>query len=166
MAILIGVFCVAVCMDLRFYKIPNLCILIGAVSGLIMTYMSYSVVEVFKTCITMSVLFTVFYPFYLLGGLGAGDIKLLMMTACFIQKEQLIRYLFVTFALAAVISAVKMVLFRESRERLFYLGRYLKKAAITGSVEEYVVDKKNKKCVIRLSIPAFLSLIIMCFGGV
>ena len=166
MAILIGVFCVAVCMDLRFYKIPNLCILIGAVSGLIMTYMSYSVVEVFKTCITMSVLFTVFYPFYLLGGLGAGDIKLLMMTACFIQKERLIRYLLVTFALAAVISAAKMVLFRESRERLFYLGRYLKKAAIMGSVEEYVVDKKNKKCVIRLSIPAFLSLMIMCFGGV
>jgi len=164
-AIFIGVFCVAVCMDLRFYKIPNLCILTGVVSGLIMTFVSYSVVEMLGACIMMGVIFMAFYPFYLLGGLGAGDIKLLMMTACFIQKEHLIKYLLVTFALAAGFSIFKMLLFAESRERLFYLGRYLKKAALTGSIENYVVDKRNRKCVIRLSIPAFISLIIMCLGG-
>lgn len=165
MAIFIGVFCVAVCMDLRFYKIPNLCILTGIVSGLIMTFMSYSVVGILEACVMMGVIFMVFYPFYLLGGLGAGDIKLLMMTACFIQKERLIKYLFITFALAAAFSIFKMLLFAESRERLLYLGRYLKKAALTGSIENYAVDKKNEKCVIRLSIPAFMSLIIMCLGG-
>lgn len=165
MAIFIGVFCVAVYMDLRFYKIPNLCILIGMTFGLIMTYVSYSFAEVFQAYIAMGVIFISFYPFYLLGGLGAGDIKLLMMTACFIQKERLIKYLFVTFILAAVFSVTKMLLFRESRKRLFYLGQYLKKAILTGNVENYVVDKKNKKCVIRLSIPAFMSLIIMYLGG-
>lgn len=165
MAIFIGVFCVAVYMDLRFYKIPNLCILTGIVFGLIMTYVSYSVVEMLQACVAMGFIFIAFYPFYLLGGLGAGDIKLLMMTACFIQKGRLIKYLFVTFTFAAILSVMKMLLFRESRERLFYLGRYLKKAVLTGSVENYVVDKKNKRCVIRLSIPAFISLIIMCLGG-
>lgn len=165
MAILIGVFCVAVCMDLRFYKIPNLCILVGIVSGLIMTCMSYSGVEMLETCIAMSVIFLTFYPFYLIGGLGAGDIKLLMMTACFIREKRLITYLLVTFALAAVFSVTKMLIFRESRQRLFYLGQYLKKAALTGSIDNYIVDKKNKRCVIRLSIPAFISLMIMCLGG-
>lgn len=165
MTILIGVFCVAVYMDLRSYKIPNLCILIGIISGSIMTFVSYSVVELLEAYLAMGILFIVFYPFYLLGGLGAGDIKLLMMTACFLQKEQLITYLLLTFALAAVLSVMKMLLFRESRERLFYLGRYLKRAALTGSIENYVIDKKNKKCVIRLSIPAFMSLMMMCLGG-
>lgn len=165
MAILIGVFCVAVCMDLRFYKIPNLCILVGIVSGLIMTCMSYSGVEMLEACIAMSVIFLTFYPFYLIGGLGAGDIKLLMMTACFIREKRLITYLLVTFALAAVFSVTKMLIFRESRQRLFYLGQYLKKAALTGSIDNYIVDKKNKRCVIRLSIPAFISLMIMCLGG-
>ena len=164
MGILIGVFCVAVCMDLRCYKIPNLCILVGIVSGLIMTCMSHSVVEMLGACIAMIIIFLAFYPFYLIGGLGAGDIKLFMMTACFIQEKRLITYLFVTFALAAVISATKILFFRESRQRLFYLGQYLKKAALTGSIDNYIVDKKNEKCVIRLSIPAFMSLLIMCFG--
>lgn len=164
MAIFIGVFCVAVCMDLRSYKIPNLCILVGIVSGLIMTCMSYSVVGMLGACIAMIIIFLAFYPFYLIGGLGAGDIKLFMMAACFIQEKRLITYLFVTFALAAVISVTKMLFFRESRQRLFYLGQYLKKAALTGSIDNYIVDKKNKKCLIRLSIPAFMSLLIMCFG--
>lgn len=164
MAILIGVFCVAVCMDLRFYKIPNLCIYTGMLFGLIMTYVSYSVVGILGTCIAMSVIFMVFYPFYLIGGLGAGDVKLLMMTACFIHKERFIKYLFVTFMLAAAISVIKMLLFRESRQRLVYLAQYLKKAALTGSIDHYITNRENKRCVIRLSIPAFMSLIVMCLG--
>ena len=42
MGILIGVFSVAIFTDWRCYRIPNLCIGIGAVAGLIMTYVSYS----------------------------------------------------------------------------------------------------------------------------
>lgn len=164
MIILIGVFCVAVYMDLRFYKIPNLCILAGIVYGLIMTYVSYSVVEVLAACASMMMIFAVFYPFYLMGGLGAGDVKLLMMTGCFIQCGRIIQYLLVTFIIAAIISVVKTGLFRESRERVRYFGRYLKKALLTGSVDSYVVDKTNKRCVIRLSVPAFVSLIMMCMG--
>lgn len=164
MAILIGVFCVAVFMDLWFYRIPNLCILVGIVSGLIMTCMSYSVITMLEECAALIIIFMVFYPFYLIGGLGAGDVKLLMMTGCFIRDERLIQYLFFTFLTAAVIAGIKMLLFYESRQRLFYLGRYLKKVMLTGRIDAYVVDKKNKRCVVRLSIPAFISLIMMCAG--
>lgn len=164
MIILIGIFCVAVYMDLRFYKIPNLCIFAGVVCGLIMTYMSYSVVEVLASCMVMAITFAAFYPFYLMGGLGAGDVKLLMMTGCFIRCEQIMQYLLVTFIVAAAISAIKIVLFRESRERVWYFGRYLKKAVLTGSVDSYMMDRTNKRCVIRLSVPAFVSLVMMCMG--
>lgn len=162
MEILIGVFCVAVVMDLRFYRIPNLCILTGMVSGLIMTYVSYSVEEMLGACVAMAAVFMVFYPFFLIGGLGAGDVKLLMMTGCFIRQKRLLQYLMVTFAVAAVISGVKLLLFRESRQRIFYLGSYFRKLLITGNMENYIVDKSNKRCVIRLSIPAFISLLMMC----
>ena len=164
MVILIGVFCAAVYMDLRFYKIPNLCILAGIVSGLIMTYMSYSSVGMLAACATMAVVFAVFYPFYLMGGLGAGDVKLLMMTGCFIRGEQLFQYLAVMFGAAAVISILKIALFRESRERILYFTGYLKKAMFTGCMDSYRVDMTNKRCVIRLSVPAFISLILMYMG--
>lgn len=165
MAVLMFVFFAAAYMDLHFYKIPNLCILTGILSGVIMTYVSYSFGGIFWAFAAAGVIFAGFYPFYLMGGLGAGDVKLLMMTGFFIHDARLlIKYLFATFALATVISIVKMILFAESRERLFYLGRYLKKAALTGSFDNYIVDKENRKCVIRLCIPAFVSLAAMWVG--
>lgn len=164
MVILIGIFCAAVYMDLRFYKIPNLCILAGIISGLIMTCVSYSPIEMLAACAVMAMIFAAFYPFYLMGGLGAGDVKLLMMTGCFIPCERIMQYLLVTFAIAAAVSAVKIALFRESRERVLYFGRYLRKAALTGCVDSYRVDRTNKRCVIRLSVPAFVSLILLYKG--
>lgn len=164
MIILISVFCVAVYMDLRYYKIPNLCVFSGMAFGLIMTGMSYSGLEVLTACVIAAMVFTVFYPFYLMGGLGAGDIKMLMMAGCFIRYERFAQYLIVTFIAAAMLSAAKILLFRESRERIWYFVRYLKKAALTGSLDSYMVDKTNKRCVIRLSVPAFVSLIMMYMG--
>ena len=66
--------------------------------------------------------------------------------------------------IAAAISAVKMIVYAESTERRLYLMRYLRKAAMTGAVDAYQVNKEQKRCVVRLSIPAFLSLILMCVG--
>ena len=70
-------------------------------------------------------------------------------------------YLFATMLLAAVWSGFKMIVYKECRERLFYLGRYLKKAAFTGIIDVYEIDKTQKNAVIRLSIPAFISLILL-----
>ena len=164
MGILIGVFCAAVFCDWRFYRIPNLCIAVGAASGFYMTYVSYSVSGLLETASSMLLIFMAFYPFYLLGGIGAGDVKLFMMMCCYARGGMLIRYLLVTMILASVMSAFKMLLFAESRKRLFYLGRYLRKAVLTGAIDTYQIDKTQKRCLIRLSIPAFISLLLMCTG--
>lgn len=164
MGILIGVFSVAIFTDWRCYRIPNICICIGAVAGLIMTYVSYSFAGLLSSLAGMMIIFMAFYPFYLLGGIGAGDVKLFMMLGCFIQGDMLLRYMLVTMAIAAAWSVIKMLVFAESRERLFYLGRYIRKAALTGAIDEYQIDKTQKRCVIRLSIPAFISLLLMCMG--
>lgn len=164
MGILIGVFCVAIFMDWRFYRIPNVCIVIGMVAGLLLTVVSYPIIELVSLLGTVTAVFLFLYPFYLLGTLGAGDIKLFMMTACYVRGEQFLRYLFVSMFLAAGMSIFKMILYTESRARLFYLGRYVRKVVLTGAVDTYQVDKTQKKSVIRLSIPAFISLLLLCAG--
>lgn len=167
MGILIGVFSVAVFMDWRFYRIPNACIAAGMVNGMILTYMSFSWTGLVRALGALAVLFLVFYPFYLMGGLGAGDVKLFMMMGCFhplMQKDGLLHYMLVTMALAAVSSALKMAVYPECRERLFYLARYIRKALVTGAVDAYEVDRTQTRCVVRLSIPAFLSLLLMGAG--
>ncbi len=164
MGILIGVFCVVIFMDWRFYRIPNACIVIGIMAGLILRSVTYPVIELIELLGTVVVVFLFLYPFYLLGALGAGDVKLFIMVACYIKGEQLMRYLLVTMLLAAVISILKMVLYEESRARLFYLGKYVRKVVMTGAMDEYQVDKKQRNCIIRLSIPAFISLLLLCTG--
>lgn len=161
MGILIGVFSAAVFADWRFYRIPNLCIAVGTAAGLVMTYRSCSLAGILEALAGMFLIFTAFYPFYLLRGIGAGDVKLFMMMCCHIRGGRLLHYLLVTMLLAAVVSMAKMIVYAESRERLFYLGRYLRKAALTGAVDEYRIDRTRKKCLIRLSVPAFISLLLM-----
>ena len=161
---LIGIFSIAVYSDLRSYRIPNLCIITGVIVGLIMTGMSYSTAGVFESLADMFLIFIAFYPFYLLGGIGAGDVKLFIMTGGYIRGVELFQYMFVTMAIAAVWSIVKMAVFAESRERLFYLGRYIRKIVYTGAVDTYEIDKAQKRSVIRLSVPAFLSLLLYQMG--
>ncbi len=165
MGILIGVFLVAIFMDWRVYRIPNVCTGAGILAGLIMTFMSESAVGVVMAVMSMVIIFLSFYPFYLLGGIGAGDIKLFMMTGCYIRGDALVHYLLVTMLAAAAASILKMLVYAESRERLLYLLRYMKKVALTGVMDEYQIDRTRKKCVIRLSIPAFISLVLMCAGA-
>ncbi len=161
MGILIGVFSVAVFWDWRFYRIPNLCIIIGILVGMAQTYRLYTIIGVLGALMDMLIIFAAFYPFYLIHGIGAGDVKLFMMICCFIRGNQLLAYLFATMLLAAVWSGIKMIAYKECRERLFYLGRYLKKTAFTGIIDVYEIDKTQKNAVIRLSIPAFISLILL-----
>ncbi len=167
MGILIGVFCVVIFMDWLCYRIPNACILIGTAAGLLAAYRSYHMAGLLGSIGAAAVVFLAFYPFYLMGALGAGDVKLFMMTACYslsMQPDGFVHYLLVTMLIAGAVSAVKMIAYAESRERLFYLMRYLRKVAMTGALDAYQVDRTQKRCVVRLSIPAFVSLILMCAG--
>ena len=132
-----------------------------------MTYSLHSFEGILTSLGQMLLIFMAFYPFYLLKGIGAGDVKLLMMTAAYIQNMVLFNYIFITMLIAAVISVIKMICFTQSRERLFYMLRYIRKVALTGTIDEYKVDTTNKKSLIRLSVPALFGMLILFFmyGG-
>jgi prepilin peptidase CpaA len=164
MGILIGVFIVAIYTDMKYYRIPNLLILTGIVLGIAYSIYNYSYKAALESLLCMAIVFIVFYPFYKLGGLGAGDVKLFMMTGCFIRNESLLNFIFVTMIIGAAISIVKLVLFKEARERFVYLGRYIKKVALTRAVDDYQIDKGNKRALIRIAVPAFISLLLRCSG--
>ena len=117
-----------------------------------------------QVMLQMLIVFIVFYPFYLIKGLGAGDVKLFMMLGCYTKGTTLVHCLGIALLLAGVWAAIKMVMFRESRERLIYLGRYCRKLLLTGAVDDYIVEKRNRKSVIRLSIPVLCSVLLL-YGG-
>ncbi|MCM1183071.1 MAG: prepilin peptidase [Roseburia sp.] len=164
MELLTGVFLIAVFMDLRRYRIPNACIAAGSLAGLILTYESCSAAGVLSAICRAAVIFAALYPFYLIKGLGAGDVKLLMMTAFYLQEAQLFSYILVTLLLAGGAAAVKLACVRESRGRLLYLLQYIRKAAVTGILDPYETDNTRLANVIRVSVPAFVSLLLLRAG--
>ena len=165
MLFLVSILLVASIEDMRKCRIPNLCIAVGMIAGLIMTFVSYGALETGKALVQMVIIFFAFYPFYLLRGLGAGDCKLFMMLGCYFSDTKLLYCLLISLLIAAAVSIGKMIFYKESRERLCYLGRYLRKVAVTGAIDNYEVDKSSKKKIVRLALPTLCSviIIIMCF---
>ena len=164
MIILICVLVIAAFVDILSYRIPNLWIVCGMLAGLVQIVTKGDWLLFVQTVFQLIVIFIAFYPFYLMKGLGAGDVKLFLMLGCYIRGTSYLYCLLGAMALAGGWAVLKMLCQKESRERLCYLGRYCKKAMITGVLEEYEVDKTNRKCVIRLSIPVLCS-VLLCYGG-
>lgn len=94
--------------DWKAKKIPNRLIVIGLVPVVWTLENKRDWKEIFCSALFMMLVLLLCWPFYLLRGLGAGDIKLfiLLMGVCGFQKFLYIA--FITFFLACVFSLVKM----------------------------------------------------------
>lgn len=121
---------IAVITDTLSSRIPNILILIGLAAGIWTTnHLSRSI----SICI-FSIL--IFFPLFLVGALGAGDIKCLAMMSFYLLPEQLLMTTFYTFLLAAIFSIFKMI-------------------------KIHIFSKKLK---VQLALPMFLGVLISVGG--
>lgn len=160
MKVLLCIMCVIAIVDLFQYKIPNWCIILGITFWIVEKVFHFSGDSMVEGIAQMLICFIAFWPFYLLRGIGAGDVKLFMMMSLYFKKQELIMILFFTFLVAAAASFVKIVCFAEGRKRIAYLWRYIKKICITGCIDSYETPKEKEKTTIRLSLPALVSVSI------
>lgn len=58
------------------------------------------------------------YPFFRLGGLGAGDVKLLGICAGYFHRDKILSFLFCSLLIAAIFALIKMMTEHCTRERL------------------------------------------------
>lgn len=164
MWMLLCVLLVAAIVDIFWLRIPNLCIIVGMVLGVGYQLWLDEGSQLGYVALRVIMVFMMLYPFYLCRGLGAGDIKLFMIMGCFLDTQEYVSCLIVTMLLAGGCSVVKMVCFAQGRQRLVYLLEYCRKAALTGAIDTYEVDKKDSRKIIRLSVPALCS-VLMLMGG-
>lgn len=164
MKILICVLLIAAFVDIFCYRIPNLWIGIGAAAGLLQTVMQGGMLQLLQVLLQTIIIFAAFYPFYLIKGLGAGDVKLFMLLGCYVKGITLWHCLLTAMLLAGILAVLKMALYQESRRRLLYLGRYCRKIILTGAVDDYTVDRESKRSMIRLSVPVLCSVLLL-YGG-
>ena len=91
MIVCYGIVLTAVVYDLRFRKIPNRLILIGLGAGMLRRMYLEGGAGLITGLLFFLLPILFLYFFFLLGALGAGDIKLFSIVAIFLNAKQILR---------------------------------------------------------------------------
>ena len=163
MELLIGILIVAAFMDMRHYKIPNWCIAPGMAVGLFLSWQQGMEV-LLVVLIQTALIFAVFYPFYLMGGIGAGDVKLFMLLGCYLEQHKLMVCIGIAMMLAGAAAMVRIICSKECRQHVKEVLRYLYKILRTGAMTDDM-PLESRASTIRLAVPVLCST-LLCMGGV
>lgn len=111
--ILFLVLTVAAITDLLFDKIYNEWLLGAMAAGLCYAVWKDGAAGLLRALVSMTIPFALLYPLFIIGGLGAGDVKLLSVAGCFLTIKESIWCLGLSFLLGAAISLLKMAVERN-----------------------------------------------------
>lgn len=160
---------VAVLTDFKYDRIYNGWILFGIVLGLSFRIQENGWHGIYAAGAAMLLSFCLFYPVYKIGGLGAGDVKLFIMTGSFLSVRRLLYAAVISFIIGAIFSLGKMISEESFKERMQYLVSYLLDVLYTGQWKLYGENlrqdsSKYKSNKIHFALPICIS-VLLGLGG-
>lgn len=157
----IGVACVFC--DLYERRIPNPLITSGFLLGISWQWSSKGPPGLWEFLAGAALPLLLLGPLHYFRMLGAGDVKLFMVTGGLLGPQEGLKALVFSFLIAAACSAVVLFKHRILRRRLNYFVHYLHDYLQTGKWEPYI-QRKEDAAYLHFSIPIVLgSLLVM--GG-
>lgn len=153
--------------DLKTDRIPNGFILLGMVIGIVGSVLSGR--ELSDILASMLPAFLLMYPLYMIGALGAGDVKLFVMIGSFQTAGDFFPILTGAFVTGAGFSLIKLAVEKNGRERFRYFFSYLHEVWRTGHWRIYGEDLKRDyhtycKNKIHFAVPILLSTVCRIGG--
>lgn len=166
MAVLCAFLATACGFDYYKRRIPNCLIAIMAAAGLVLRCRSEGSSGAFAFMGGAILIMALLYPFFKIGAVGAGDVKLFGVTAGFLPFDKILYFSFFSMLAAAIFSMIKLRYKKCLKERLCILFAYLKNVMNGGEIGSYPVHGGGKNRVsICLSGPVLLSVLLL-LGGV
>ena len=153
--------------DLKTDRIPNGFILLGVMIGITGSLLSGR--NLLELLASVFPAFFLMYPLFKVGVLGAGDVKLFVMTASFLPGGEFMSILAGAFVIGAVFSLGKLITERNGRERFQYFFSYLCDVRRTGQWKIYGEDLKQDyhtycKNKIHFAVPILFSVVCRMGG--
>ncbi len=153
--------------DLKTDRIPNGFILLGMITGIAGGVLSGRGLS--DILASMLPAFLLMYPLYMIGALGAGDVKLFVMIGSFQRVGDFFPILAGAFVIGAGFSLVKLAVEKNGRERFRYFFSYLREVWRTGHWRIYGEDLKQDyhtycKNKIHFAVPILLSAVCRIGG--
>lgn len=166
MAVLCVFLAIACGFDYRRGRIPNALILWMAVVGAGIRCRGEGPGGILAFLAGMLPVMFLLYPFFRIGALGAGDVKLFGVTAGFLPFGKILFFSFFSLLIAAIFSVLKLWKKRRMRERLKILLGYLADLACGAGLRAYPgFEGGEPDLTVRLSGPVLFSIVLF-LGGV
>ncbi len=153
--------------DLKTDRIPNGFILLGIVIGIAGGVLSGRGLPDLLASVLPA--FLLMYPLYVIGALGAGDVKLFVMIGSFLTVGEFLSVLAGAFVIGAGFSLIKLAAEKNGRERFRYFFSYLHEVWRTGHWKIYGEDLKQDyhtycKNKIHFAVPILFSAVCRIGG--
>ncbi len=150
---------IAVISDFRHMKISNRLILIGIGLALIFGILGRGIPAAAFVLWNISFPVLALYLFYLMGVIGAGDVKLFSVIGGFVNFKELICCMVFSFAAGAAISLAKLWYSGRLAEGLQEGCSYLQ-SVLRGNRMPYERDSEKKTNLIHFSLAILLGLLL------
>ncbi len=159
MAALYTIMILAVISDCRTMKIRNRLIVMGLVLGLGFRILYEGPMGIVYFLVNIILPVILLYLLYLMGIIGAGDVKLFSVIGGFVNFKELMACILFSFVAGAVLSAMKMILKRNLITKLSSGVMYLM-GILHGKIEPYKNRQFEKGDVIHFSVAILVGLIL------
>jgi prepilin peptidase CpaA len=157
---LYAIIIVAVIQDFKYMRISNRLIVVGIVLSVAFGIFLGGMPRIICILLNISFPVIVLYLLYLLGVLGAGDIKLFSVVGGFTNFKTLTGCMFAAFVVAAVFSFLKM-LYNKNLGFSLFKGQLFVKEVLQGNISSYRKTRAEERNLIHFSAAVFIGLLIV-----
>lgn len=143
--------------DMRKHRIPNLISLGGVLAGLLINTGLHGLDGFLAALGGLSLAFVIMLPFYLLKGMGAGDVKLMAAVGAFIGPHQVLLAVGLTLGAGSIAGLAILVLHRGIGQAFQRYWLTFKGIVITGTWF-YVPPNQDEAATIRFPYALAIAL--------
>ncbi len=154
----------AVLEDFHSRRIPNWWIVFGLGIGVLSVFVEEKNSYLYYAAGCLLPFFLLFL-FYCVKVIGAGDIKLFMVTGLFLGVKEVLYVMLCSFLIGGVYALICLIRRKSFKRRFTYLFHYVKRVVKSGRPEAYVEGAWNREMVLYFS-PCILLGCLPVIGGV
>lgn len=146
-------------------KIPNPFPVLLMLVGMVRSFYNGGAAGLGFCFLTMAGTLLLLYPIFRIGGLGAGDVKLLSVCSGYFSVSQIFWFLFWSMLISAFFSVIPLFREHNLRERFQYFVEYCTAVVRSGKWQLYLPCKDGERLKgVCMSGPILCS-VLLCLGG-
>ncbi|MBM7615828.1 A24 family peptidase [Alkaliphilus hydrothermalis] len=149
--------------DWKTNKIKNVIVYPFMVVGLILNLVVGGWIGGLQSFYGIGIPIVLLLIFYIVGAMGAGDLKLFAAIGALMGKDFVLKTMVVSFISGGFIALGLMIIRKNGRQRLKYLINYICMTIISGKINGYTQIKKDRDGKFPFAVAIFTGVMIMIF---